>query len=88
MTNRAPVDCEMCGEPFIPNRSTHTICSDECRAEQKRESDLGKRQLVNVPAMSFRDIAKRLGVSKPTVQQDYERALAKLGLVVHREDFR
>jgi predicted DNA-binding protein (UPF0251 family) len=85
---RDAIDCAVCGEPFTPLRSTHTVCSDECRTEQKRIADDGARRLVNVPAMSFQDIAIRLRVSKPTVQKDYQSALAKLLGVVDEEDFR
>jgi hypothetical protein len=81
-------ECVVCGEPFRPDRSTQTICSGECRAEDKRVKDAGRRQSVNGGLPSFRDIGNRLGVSHGTAQTDYFSALEKLRAAVNKDDFR
>lgn len=74
---RASRACDQCGEFFSPKSSAHRICSDECRASETIDS-VGVKALLNVPAMSLREIARQLGVSHKLVQDDYRRALEKI----------
>jgi predicted DNA-binding protein (UPF0251 family) len=46
------------------------------------------RRLVNVPAMTFREFARRLGISHALAQLECATALEKLRAVVQRKDFR
>jgi predicted nucleic acid-binding Zn ribbon protein len=79
--------CAICGADFRPDRVTQLCCSRKCYREEKRMRDLSRR-LVNVPAMTFREIARRLGISHALAQLECASALEKLRAAAQREDFR
>ena len=66
--------CAICGADFRPDRVTQLCCSRKCYREEKRMRDLSGR-LVNVPAMTFREIARRLGISHALAQLECASAL-------------
>lgn len=87
MGQRDPIACEQCGAPFIPKSEVNHFCSRDCYLSAQQEQNLGKRQLMNVPAMTFTEIGAELGISRSRCQQLLESGLKKLREIVDPEDW-